>query len=66
VAILVNKNVEKKVKSFLELIATNFGRPVGKGLKIDFRMNHQDIANAIGSNRVNIKEYYLNIGKLDG
>ena len=35
-------------------MATNFGRPVEEGLNIDFRMTHQDIANAIGSTRVSI------------
>ena len=54
VAVLVNKNVEEKVKAFLELMATDFGTPVAEGLKIDFRMTHQDIANAIGSTRVSI------------
>ena len=42
------------VKVFLELMATDFGTPVAEGLKIDFRMTHQDIANAIGSTRVSI------------
>ena len=42
------------VKVFLELMATDFGTPVAEGLKIDFRMSHQDIANAIGSTRVSI------------
>ena len=42
------------VKVFLELMATDFGTPVAEGLKIDFRMTHQDIANAIGATRVNI------------
>ena len=54
VAVLVNKNVEEKVKAFLELMATDFGTPVAEGLKIDFIMTHQDIANAIGSTRVSI------------
>ena len=53
-AVLVNKNIEEKVKAFLELMATDFGTPVAEGLKIDFRMTHQDIANAIGSTRVSI------------
>ena len=40
VAVLVNKNVEEKVKAFLELMATDFGTPVAEGLMIDFRMTH--------------------------
>ena len=35
-------------------MATDFGTPVAEGLNIDFRMTHQDIANAIGSTRVSI------------
>ena len=54
VAVLVNKNVEEKVKAFLELMASEFGTPVAEGLKIDFRMTHQDIANAIGATRESI------------
>ena len=54
VAVLVNKNVEEKVKAFLELMATDFGTPVAEGLKIDFKITHQDIANAIGTTRVTI------------
>ena len=42
------------VKVFLELMTTDFGTPVAEGLKIDFRMTHQDIANAIGATRVSI------------
>ena len=42
------------VKVFLELMATNFGRPLEEGLNIDLRMTHHDIANAIGSTRVSI------------
>ena len=53
-AVLVNKNVEEKVKAFLELMATDFGTPVAEGLKINFTITHQDIANAIGSTRVSI------------
>ena len=36
------------------MLATDFGTPVAEGLKIDFRMTHQDIANAIGTTRVTI------------
>ena len=54
VAVLINKNVEAKVKAFLELIATDFGTPVVGGLKIDFRMTHQDIANSICPTRESI------------
>ena len=35
-------------------MATDFATQVADGLKIDFRMTHQDIANAIGSTRVSI------------
>ena len=42
------------VKAFHELMATDFGTPVAEGLKIDFRMTHQDIANAIDTTPVSI------------
>ena len=53
-AVLAEKKVKEKVKAFLELIATDLGKPVGEGLMIDFKITHQDIANAIGSTRVTI------------
>ena len=53
-AILLEKTVEEKVKAFFELIATDFGHPVEEGLMIDFKITHQDIANALGVTRVTI------------
>ncbi len=53
-AILLSKTGEERVKAFLELIATDFGKPVEEGLMIDFSITHQDIANAVGLTRVTI------------
>ena len=53
-AVLVEKKVEEKVKRFLELIATEYGKPLDGGLMIEFKITHQDIANAIGSTRVTV------------
>ena len=39
-------------------MATDFGTPVAEGLKIDFRMPPQDIANAIGATRVSITRIF--------
>ena len=47
-------STEERVKAFLELIATDFGKPVEEGLMIDFSITHQDIANAVGLTRVTI------------
>ena len=52
--VLLEKSAEERVKAFLELIATDFGKPVEEGLMIDFSITHQDIANAVGLTRVTI------------
>ena len=52
--VLLEKTAEERVKAFLELIATDFGKPVEEGLMIDFSITHQDIANAVGLTRVTI------------
>jgi len=52
--VLLEKTAEERVKAFLELIATDFGKPVEEGLMIDFLITHQDIANAVGLTRVTI------------
>ena len=71
-AVLVNKNVEEKIKAFLKLMATDFGTPVAEGLKINFTITHQDLANAIGSTRVSITRILSKLGetgwliKIDG
>ena len=52
--VVLAKTAEERVKEFLELLATDFGKPVEEGLMIGFSITHQDIANAVGVTRVTI------------
>ena len=63
VAVLATKNIEEKVKAFLELMATDFFSPVAEWLKIEFRMTHQDIASALGATRVSITRIFSKVRK---
>jgi CRP-like cAMP-binding protein len=41
-----------RLRSFLDLLAHEFGKPTAEGVRIDFRLRHQQIANAVGTTRV--------------
>ena len=46
------KNTKEKVKAFLEMLALDFGHVVEGGIVIGFKINHEQIANALGFTRV--------------
>ena len=54
ISILGLRGVENRVQSFLELIAKDYGHPCTQGIKLNLRLRHQDIANALGTTRVTI------------
>jgi CRP-like cAMP-binding protein len=41
-----------RLRGFLDLLAHEFGQPTTEGVRIDFRLRHQQIANAVGTTRV--------------
>ena len=54
IALLGLRGVENRVKSFLELMAEDYGQACGQGLKLNLRLTHQEIANAVSTTRVTI------------
>ena len=46
------KNTKEKVKAFLEMLALDFGHVDEGGIVIGFKINHEQIANALGVTRV--------------
>ena len=54
IALLGLRGVENRVKSFLELLAADYGNPCNQGLKLDLRLTHQEIASAVSTTRVTV------------
>ncbi|WP_370586495.1 Crp/Fnr family transcriptional regulator [Synechococcus sp. ROS8604] len=54
IALLGLRGVENRVKSFLELLAEDYGNPCNQGLKLDLRLTHQEIASAVSTTRVTV------------
>lgn len=54
IALLGLRGVENRVKSFLELLAEDYGQPCDQGLKLNIRLTHQEIASAVSTTRVTI------------
>jgi len=48
------KNTKEKIKAFLEMLALDFGHVVEGGIVIGFKINHQQIADALGITRVTV------------
>jgi CRP-like cAMP-binding protein len=46
------RTVDVKLKKFLVWLVDKFGKPCDRGVLIDLRLTHQDIADMIGSTRV--------------
>ena len=59
------KNTKEKLKAFLEMLALDFGHVVEGGIVISFKINHQQIADALGVTRITITRM-LNHLKDDG
>ncbi|AKN60561.1 transcriptional regulator [Synechococcus sp. WH 8020] len=54
IALLGLRGVENRVKSFLELLAEDYGHPCEQGLKLNLRLTHQEIAGAVSTTRVTV------------
>ena len=52
--ILSLRGIENRVQGFLELLAQDYGQLCNEGLKLNFRLTHQEIASAVSSTRVSI------------
>ena len=54
VALLGLRLVEERIRGFLELIAQDYGHPCEQGLRLPFRLTHQDLASALNTTRVTV------------
>ncbi len=54
VALLGQRRVEERLKLFLELLAKEMGQPVEAGTRLNLRLTHQHLANALGTTRVTV------------
>lgn len=54
VALLGQRRVEERLKQFLLLLAREAGQPVADGIRLDLRLTHQHLANALGTTRVTV------------
>jgi CRP-like cAMP-binding protein len=48
------RRIEERVKGFLELLALDYGVVCPQGLRLNPRLTHQEIANALGTTRVTV------------
>jgi CRP-like cAMP-binding protein len=48
------RRIEDRVRGFLELLATSYGQPCDKGLRLNIKLTHQDIAAALSTTRVTV------------
>jgi CRP-like cAMP-binding protein len=53
-ALLGLRRIEDRVRGFLELLANDYGQPCAHGLRLDLRLTHQEIANALSTTRVTV------------
>jgi CRP-like cAMP-binding protein len=63
--ILHCRTISTKLKQFLVWLSEKFGKPCDRGMIIDLRLTHQDIAETIGSTRVSMTKL-LNQFKTEG
>lgn len=53
-ALAGRRRVEDRLRQLLSLLAVELGSPVATGVRLQVRLTHQDLANAIGTTRVTI------------
>ena len=53
-ALLGLRRIEDRVRGFLELLANDYGQACDQGLRLDLRLTHQEIANALSTTRVTV------------
>lgn len=51
---LAHRDMGSRLVSFLLILCRDFGAPTNEGIKIDLKLSHQAIAEAIGSTRVTV------------
>jgi CRP/FNR family transcriptional regulator, global nitrogen regulator len=51
---LAHRDMGSRLVSFLLILCRDFGIPTGDGIRIDLKLSHQAIAEAIGSTRVTV------------
>ena len=52
--IVRNNRVSKKIWLLLTWLASKFGRVVSKGILIDFKLTHQELADSLGTTRITV------------
>ena len=52
--ILRNTRISQRLMLLLELLADKFGRPISQGQLIDFKLTHQELADAIDTTRITV------------
>ncbi|MFS8907533.1 Crp/Fnr family transcriptional regulator [Synechococcus sp. B60.1] len=53
-ALAGRRRVEDRLRQLLSLLAVELGSPIATGVRLQVRLTHQDLANAIGTTRVTI------------
>jgi CRP-like cAMP-binding protein len=51
------RSIMARLRGFLDLLAHEFGQQTAEGVRIDFRLRHQQIANAVGTTRVTASRF---------
>jgi CRP-like cAMP-binding protein len=54
----------ERLRDFLNLLAREFGQQTPEGIRIDFRLRHHQIANAIGTTRVTATRFLRELREL--
>jgi CRP-like cAMP-binding protein len=56
-ALVGQRRVEERLRSFFELMASEYGQPCEQGVRISVRLTHQDLANLLGTTRVTVTRF---------
>tara|TARA_B100002051_G_scaffold273470_1_gene312319 strand:- start:616 stop:1281 length:666 start_codon:yes stop_codon:yes gene_type:complete len=56
-ALMGQRRVEERLRSFLELMARDYGQPCEQGVRISVRLTHQELASLLGTTRVTVTRY---------
>jgi CRP-like cAMP-binding protein len=56
-ALMGQRRVEERLRSFLELMARDYGQPCEQGVRISVRLTHQDLASLLGTTRVTVTRF---------
>nr|QFZ91886.1 Crp/Fnr family transcriptional regulator [Synechococcus elongatus PCC 11802] len=53
-SLIGQRRVEDRLRNFLQLLGREFGQPEGQLLRLNCRLTHQHLANALGTTRVTV------------